>query len=191
MSMNPQEVNRINYNTYFVDQNLNTYIRRKMQSESLLTPLNNTPNSYDDTPAAKMKLLGTRVYNYPMSDQDNYFNYKNKLEPYEQRFNDIRYRQQNKILTKDEYLQQQNSYKKEEQIPQEKVTDNKNTAEQNIYNNDNMQNTVDDNMQNNQPMNYNQNDANNYMEYNNPPNYNDNYPYELNNNQTNYHYQNK
>lgn len=120
MSMNPEDVNRINYNCYYVDQNLNTYVRRRMQAESLMTPLNHTPNSYDDAPAAKMKLLGTHGHLYPVSAEEPNTDYNNRLEPYERRFNDARYGQINSnIMTREEFIRKQN----EERNLQNKTND--------------------------------------------------------------------
>ena len=58
--MDPRDVNRINYNNYFVGQNLDFLVRSKMRSESLSTPLKNTPAFYDDQVTSKMTLLGKR-----------------------------------------------------------------------------------------------------------------------------------
>jgi hypothetical protein len=63
--MNPRDVNRINYNNYYVGQNLDFLVRSKMRSESLSTPLKNTPPFYDDQVTAKMSLLGKRGYYDP------------------------------------------------------------------------------------------------------------------------------
>jgi len=63
--MDPRDVNRINYNNYYVGQNLDFLIRSKMRSESLSTPLTNTPASYDGQVSSKMALLGKRGYYDP------------------------------------------------------------------------------------------------------------------------------
>ena len=63
--MDPRDVNRINYNNYYVGQNLDFLIRSKMRSESLSTPLTNTPVFYDDQVSSKMALLGKRGYYDP------------------------------------------------------------------------------------------------------------------------------
>ena len=63
--MDPRDVNRINYNNYYVGQNLDFLIRSKMRSESLSTPLTNTPVYYDDQVSSKMALLGKRGYYDP------------------------------------------------------------------------------------------------------------------------------
>lgn len=63
--MNPKDVNRINYNNYYVGKNLDFLVRSKMRSESLSTPLKNTPSFYDDQVSSKMSLLGKRGYYDP------------------------------------------------------------------------------------------------------------------------------
>ena len=63
--MYPRDVNRINYNNYYVGQNLDFLIRSKMRSESLSTPLTNTPVFYDDQVSSKMALLGKRGFYDP------------------------------------------------------------------------------------------------------------------------------
>ena len=63
--MDPRDVNRINYNNYYVGQNLDFLIRSKMRSESLSTPLTNTPVFYDDQVSSKMALLGKRGFYDP------------------------------------------------------------------------------------------------------------------------------
>ena len=74
--MDPRDVNRINYNNYFVGQNLDFLVRSKMRSESLSTPLKNTPAFYDDQVTSKMSLLGKRgfydpgyIYGFQNSEQ--------------------------------------------------------------------------------------------------------------------------
>ena len=63
--MDPRDVNRINYNNYYVGQNLDFLVRSKMRSESLSTPLKNTPSFYDDEVSSKMSLLGKRGFYNP------------------------------------------------------------------------------------------------------------------------------
>ena len=63
--MDQKDVNRINYNNYYVGQNLDFLIRSKMRSESLSTPLTNTPVFYDDQVSSKMALLGKRGFYDP------------------------------------------------------------------------------------------------------------------------------
>ena len=74
--MDPRDVNRINYNNYYVGQNLDFLVRSKMRSESLSTPLKNTPSFYDDEVSSKMSLLGKRGfydpgYIYGFTNQNN------------------------------------------------------------------------------------------------------------------------
>lgn len=63
--MDPRELNKINYNNYYVGQNLDFLIRNRMRAETLGTPLGNTPAFYDDQVNAKMSLLGKRGYYDP------------------------------------------------------------------------------------------------------------------------------
>ena len=63
--MDLKDVNKINYNNYYVGQNLDFLIRSKMRSERLSTPLTNTPVYYDDQVSAKMALLGKRGFYDP------------------------------------------------------------------------------------------------------------------------------
>ena len=63
--MDLKDVNKINYNNYYIGQNLDFLIRSKMRSESLSTPLTNTPVYYDDQVSAKMALLGKRGFYDP------------------------------------------------------------------------------------------------------------------------------
>ena len=108
--MDPRDVNRINYNNYYVGQNLDFLVRSKMRSESLSTPLKNTPPFYDDQVSSKMSLLGKRgyydpgyIYGFPNSnqsengqyEQDNY----NNLNPNEA------YLDPNQVLTREQYDQ--------------------------------------------------------------------------------------
>ena len=71
--MDPRDVNRINFNNYYTGKNLDFLIRSKMRSESLSTPLSNTPVYYDDQVSSKMALLGKRGYYDPgyIYDLDN------------------------------------------------------------------------------------------------------------------------
>ena len=59
------DVNKINYDNYFVGKNLDFLVRSKMRSESFITPLKNTPLYYDDQVSSKMALLGKRGYYDP------------------------------------------------------------------------------------------------------------------------------
>lgn len=63
--MNPTDVNRINYNCYYIGQNLDYLVRDKMKSESFITPLQVTPHYYEDEVSKKMKLLGNRGHYFP------------------------------------------------------------------------------------------------------------------------------
>ena len=105
--MDPRDVNRINYNNYYVGQNLDFLVRSKMRSESLSTPLKNTPAFYDDQVNTKMSLLGKRgyydpAYIYGISNQDQDIeNYQDKTDKYINRNND----DYNPVLTKEQYNQ--------------------------------------------------------------------------------------
>lgn len=84
--MDPKDVNRINYNNYYVGQNLDFLVRSKMRSESLSTPLKNTPAFYDDQVTSKMSLLGKRgfydpgyIYGFQNNDNDEFDKNKNFL----------------------------------------------------------------------------------------------------------------
>ena len=94
--MDPTDVNRINYNNYYVGQNLDFLIRSKMRSESLSTPLTNTPVFYDDQVSSKMALLGKRGYYDPgyiygfenqSEKRDSYNNINKNNSP--QKYNEI------------------------------------------------------------------------------------------------------
>ena len=105
--MNPRDVNRINYNNYYVGQNLDFLVRSKMRSESLSTPLKNTPPFYDDEVSSKMSLLGKRGYYdpgyiYGFSNQ----NQEKENNQYEQaNFNRNNDEFSNPIFTKEQYEQ--------------------------------------------------------------------------------------
>ena len=84
--MDPKDVNRINYNNYYVGQNLDFLVRSKMRSESLSTPLKNTPAFYDDQVTSKMSLLGKRgfydpgyIYGFQNNENDEFQKNKNAL----------------------------------------------------------------------------------------------------------------
>jgi len=90
--MDPRDVNRINYNNYYVGQNLDFLIRSKMRSESLSTPLTNTPMCYDDQVSSKMALLGKRgyydpgyIYGFDQNEKRENFTNSNNKSP--RRFN--------------------------------------------------------------------------------------------------------
>ena len=109
--MDPRDVNRINYNNYYVGQNLDFLIRSKMRSESLSTPLKNTPAFYDDQVTSKMSLLGKRgyydpgyIYGFPYSNQSENGQYEqdnlNNMNPNEGYLDDP-----NQVLTREQYDQ--------------------------------------------------------------------------------------
>ena len=106
--MDPRDVNRINYNNYYVGQNLDFLVRSKMRSESLSTPLKNTPAFYDDQVNTKMSLLGKRgyydpsyIYGFSNQEQDNEIN-QNEVDKYNKKNNE---EYANPILTKEQYEQ--------------------------------------------------------------------------------------
>ena len=101
--MDPRDVNRINYNNYFVGQNLDFLVRSKMRSESLSTPLKNTPAFYDDQVTSKMSLLGKRgfydpgyIYGFPDSDSNQ------NMKDYQRNKNEEEY---TNPITKEQYDQ--------------------------------------------------------------------------------------
>lgn len=105
--MNPRDVNRINYNNYYVGQNLDFLVRSKMRSESLSTPLKNTPPFYDDEVSSKMSLLGKRgfydpgyIYGFPNVNQEKE---NNQYEQVNFKRNNDDY--SNPIFTKEQYEQ--------------------------------------------------------------------------------------
>ena len=109
--MDPRDVNRINYNNYYVGQNLDFLVRSKMRSESLSTPLKNTPAFYDDQVNTKMSLLGKRgyydpgyIYGFPYSNQSENGQYEqdnlNNMNPNEGYLDDP-----NQVLTREQYDQ--------------------------------------------------------------------------------------
>ena len=109
--MDPRDVNRINYNNYYVGQNLDFLVRSKMRSESLSTPLKNTPPFYDDQVSSKMSLLGKRgyydpgyIYGFPYSNQSENGQYEqdnlNNMNPNEAYLDDP-----NQVLTREQYDQ--------------------------------------------------------------------------------------
>ena len=108
--MDPRDVNRINYNNYYVGQNLDFLVRSKMRSESLSTPLKNTPPFYDDQVSSKMSLLGKRgyydpgyIYGFPNSNQSENSQYE------QDKFNNMDsnegYLDPNQVLTREQYDQ--------------------------------------------------------------------------------------
>ena len=109
--MDPRDVNRINYNNYFVGQNLDFLVRSKMRSESLSTPLKNTPAFYDDQVTSKMSLLGKRgfydpgyIYGFQNSEEINNNQRNNNEEEYTNPITREQYDQL--ILPKEHYREQ-------------------------------------------------------------------------------------
>ena len=138
--MDPRDVNRINYNNYFVGQNLDFLVRSKMRSESLSTPLKNTPAFYDDQVTSKMSLLGKRGFydpgyiygfNNPESNDINDMQ-KNKNDDYTNPITREQYDQI--ILPKEHYREQmEQNYNIDNNI-NNNINNNKNYN--NINNND-------------------------------------------------------
>ena len=134
--MDPRDVNRINYNNYYVGQNLDFLVRSKMRSESLSTPLKNTPSFYDDEVSSKMSLLGKRGFYDPgyiygfMNKNDN-----KEINQNEQMSLPKEYDNKEKIL----YNYENNNNPKDYQKYLNEVNYNRsnNTINENIYRNDN------------------------------------------------------
>ena len=110
--MDPRDVNRINYNNYFVGQNLDFLVRSKMRSESLSTPLKNTPAFYDDQVTSKMSLLGKRgfydpgyIYGFPNSEPNQDMN--NQINKNEEYTNPITREQYNQLILPKEHYREQ------------------------------------------------------------------------------------
>ena len=159
--MNPRDVNRINYNNYYVGQNLDFLVTSKMRSESLSTPLKNTPPFYDDEVTSKMSLLGKRGYydpgyiygfsNLNQEKENNQYeqaNFKRNNEEYS-----------NPIFTKEQYEQivlPKEHYK--EQMIKNNIHDNE--FQNDIYkanknNSNNINNYLNNNIYNNNNKNIN------------------------------------
>ena len=143
--MDPRDVNRINYNNYFVGQNLDFLVRSKMRSESLSTPLKNTPAFYDDQVTSKMTLLGKRgfydpgyIYGFPNNDSNqNINNQINKEEEYTNPITKEQYEQL--ILPKEHYKEQLlKNYEMNNNI------NNNNIDNKNINNNIRQNNNIDE-----------------------------------------------
>ena len=163
--MNPRDVNRINYNNYYVGQNLDFLVRSKMRSESLTTPLKNTPPFYDDQVTSKMSLLGKRGYYDPgyiygfsnsSQNQENYHNSPNKNKIDEDYSNPILTREQYDqiILPKEHYKEQQNMKDYEA---------NNNNLNNNYHKYNNNERNINNNRIND---NYNNNRINDNLDYN-------------------------
>ena len=182
--MNPRDVNRINYNNYYVGQNLDFLVRSKMRSESLSTPLKNTPPFYDDQVTAKMSLLGKRGYYdpgyiYGFSDENDNSNrgQNQDIMQYEkERFNQREENSSNPILTREQYDQiiLPKEHYKEQMMNNYEMYNNPNNNndykkylnERNFSNNNNMNNINNNNS-------YNDINNNNYNDMNNRNRYND------------------
>ena len=147
--MDPRDVNRINYNNYFVGQNLDFLVRSKMRSESLSTPLKNTPAFYDDQVTSKMTLLGKRgfydpgyIYGFPNNDSNqNINNQMNKEEEYTNPITKEQYEQL--ILPKEHYKEQLlKNYEMNNNINNN--FNNNNIDNKNINNNIRQNNNIDE-----------------------------------------------
>ena len=112
--MDPRDVNRINYNNYFVGQNLDFLVRSKMRSESLSTPLKNTPAFYDDQVTSKMTLLGKRgfydpgyIYGFPNSDPNQETNNPQGNRNEEEYTNPVTREQYDQLILPKEHYREQ------------------------------------------------------------------------------------
>ena len=182
--MNPRDVNRINYNNYYVGQNLDFLVRSKMRSESLSTPLKNTPPFYDDQVTAKMSLLGKRGYYDPgyiygfseENDSANKGQNQDIMQSENERFNQREENSSNPILTREQYDQiiLPKEHYKEQMMNNYEMYNNPNNNndykkylnERNFSNNNNMNNINNNNS-------YNDINNNNYNDMNNRNRYND------------------
>ena len=183
--MNPRDVNRINYNNYYVGQNLDFLVRSKMRSESLSTPLKNTPPFYDDQVTAKMSLLGKRGYYDPgyiygfSEENDNANRGQNQdIMQYEkERFNPREENSSNPILTREQYDQiilPKEHYKEQMMNNYEMYNNPNNNSDYKKYLNErNFNNNNNNNNMNNNNSNYNDINNNNYNDMNNRNRYND------------------
>ena len=149
--MDPRDVNRINYNNYFVGQNLDFLVRSKMRSESLSTPLKNTPAFYDDQVTSKMSLLGKRgfydpgyIYGFQNSEQKELNNNQgnNNEEEYT---NPITREQYDQLILPKEHYREQLLHNYE--MNNNNINSNNNINPNNIgyknYNNNNIPNDND------------------------------------------------
>ena len=149
--MDPRDVNRINYNNYFVGQNLDFLVRSKMRSESLSTPLKNTPAFYDDQVTSKMSLLGKRgfydpgyIYCFQNSEQKELNNNQgnNNEEEYTNPITREQYDQL--ILPKEHYREQLlHNYEMNNNINNNNNNINPNNIGYKNYNNNNIPNDND------------------------------------------------
>ena len=108
--MDPRDVNRINFNNYYTGKNLDFLIRSKMRSESLSTPLSNTPVYYDDQVSSKMALLGKRgyydpgyIYDLDNKPNQNKISYNNKDQINNEMNRQINNNEQNNNFKKEYY----------------------------------------------------------------------------------------
>ena len=175
--MNPKDVNRINYNNYYVGQNLDFLVRSKMRSESLTTPLKNTPPFYDDQVTSKMSLLGKRGYYdpgyiYGFSENPNH-NPEDSQNSIENNKNRIKENYSNPILTREQY--DHIILPKEQQMLRDYEANNNQNNNYHNYNiKKNINNTIKDNINNNINYNNRLNDNLNYNKRNNNINRNNN-----------------
>ena len=180
--MNPKDVNRINYNNYYVGQNLDFLVRSKMRSESLTTPLKNTPPFYDDQVTSKMSLLGKRGYYdpgyiYGFSENPNH-NSEDNQKSFENDKNRINEEYSNPILTREQY--NHIILPKEQQMLRDYEANNNQINNYHNYNKErNINNSIKDNLNNN--INYN-------IKNKSPINANLNYNRNNNNNRNNINY---
>jgi len=144
--MDPRDVNRINYNNYFVGQNLDFLVRSKMRSESLSTPLKNTPAFYDDQVTSKMSLLGKRgfydpgyIYGFPNSDPNQEMDKYQRNKNEEEYTNPITKEQYDQLILPKEHYREQllQNYEMNKNINSNNDINNKN-IDNNIPNNKNI-----------------------------------------------------
>ena len=144
--MDPRDVNRINYNNYFVGQNLDFLVRSKMRSESLSTPLKNTPAFYDDQVTSKMSLLGKRgfydpgyIYGFPNSDPNQEMDKYQRNKNEEEYTNPITKEQYDQLILPKEHYREQllQNYEMNKNINPNNDINNKN-IDNNIPNNKNI-----------------------------------------------------
>jgi len=164
--MDPRDVNRINYNNYYVGQNLDFLVRSKMRSESLSTPLKNTPPFYDAEVSSKMSLLGKRGYidpGYIYGFEDSNQSENNQYDPnYYNRMPNEEFSNPN--LPREQY-NQVNSPKEQynnKNLNNYEMNNNPNNNYHNYY----KERNLNDNMNNNGNNNINKNNESNYRNKN-------------------------
>ena len=142
--MDLKDVNRINYNNYCVGKNLDFLVRSKMRSESLSTPLKNTPSFYDDQVSSKMSLLGKRgyydpgyIYGFSNDEQANVENNRPEDFPKDQYPNQMINKEQyeNNIPSKDIRPEPVNKEEYENELNKIQKNRYQNYVPNNIYNN--------------------------------------------------------